>query len=143
MQPENRGTLEYISLSSNIKSCNNEQEIEQNTFISSLSTPEIQDLLYSPSLPTDQAPSNYAVYNSTSSLILSCTLNENSCKNSIPNDISMSRSDVSVHKKITTYPTNQQNCLFQSSWFNDRKWLEYSRKNDTCYCCYCRHFSSN
>ena len=57
MQSEKRGTLEYYFLSSNKKPRNNEQEIEPNTVIlSSLSTPEIQDLSCSSSssLPSDQ-----------------------------------------------------------------------------------------
>ena len=37
-------------------------------------------------------------------------------------------------KKLTTYPTNQQNRSFQSSsWFNGRISLEYSVQNDAGY----------
>ena len=70
-------------------------------------------------------------------------LNENSHRKSIPNNINMSLNDVPVQKKLATYPTNQQNRSFQSSWFNDRIWLEYSVQNDACYCYYCHYLSSN
>ncbi|CAF4320998.1 unnamed protein product, partial [Rotaria magnacalcarata] len=51
--------------------------------------------------------------------------------------------DAPVQKKLATYPANQQNRSFQSTWFNDRIWLEYSVLNDASYCYYCRHFPSN
>ena len=91
MQSEKRGTLEYTFLCSNKKPRNNEQEIEPNTVISSsLSTPEIQDLSCSSSLPIDQTSTDCIPNNSTSSLILSSFLNEYSHRKSIPNDLSMS-----------------------------------------------------
>ena len=47
MQSEKRDTLEYYFRSFNKKPCNNKQEIESNTVIlSSLSTSEIQDLIF-------------------------------------------------------------------------------------------------
>ncbi|CAM4956510.1 unnamed protein product, partial [Rotaria socialis] len=64
-------------------------------------------------------------------------------KKPIPNDISRSSNDTPVQKQLATYPANQQNRSFQSTWFNDRTWLEYSVQNDASYCYYCRHFSSN
>ena len=144
MQSEKHGTLEHYFLSSNKKPRNNEQEIEPNTILSSsLSTPEIQDLSCSSSLPRDQTSTDCIPNNSTPSLILSPFLNENSHRKFIPNDISRSCDDVPVQKKLATYPTNQQNRSFQSSWFNGRIWLEYSVQNDACYCYYCRHFASN
>ena len=72
MQSEKRGTLEYYFLSSNKKRRNNEQEIELDTIISSsLSTPKIQDLPCSSSLPSDQASTGCILHGPTSSLILS------------------------------------------------------------------------
>ncbi|CAF2082966.1 unnamed protein product [Rotaria magnacalcarata] len=143
MQSEKRVTLEYYFLSSNKKAPNDEQETEPNIAISStLSTAEIQDLACSSSLDSDQPSTDCVVQCSTSSLVLSCSLNENSHKNSIPNDISKSCNDAPVQKKLATYPANQQNRSFQSTWFNDRIWLEYSVQNDASYCYYCRHFSS-
>ncbi|CAF4427856.1 unnamed protein product, partial [Rotaria magnacalcarata] len=127
MQSEKRVTLEYYFLSSNKKAPNDEQETEPNIAISStLSTAEIQDLACSSSLDSDQPSTDCVVQCSTSSLVLSCSLNENSHKNSIPNDISKSCNDAPVQKKLATYPANQQNRSFQSTWFNDRIWLEYS-----------------
>ncbi|CAM4869410.1 unnamed protein product, partial [Rotaria socialis] len=127
MQSEKRGILEYYFLSSNKKVRNDEQETEPNTVNSSfLSAPETQDPACS-----------------SSSLILSCSFNENSHKKPIPNDISRSSNDTPVQKQFATYPANQQNRSFQSTWFNDRTWLEYSVQNDASYCYYCRHFSSN
>ncbi|CAF2085637.1 unnamed protein product [Rotaria magnacalcarata] len=57
--------------------------------------------------------------------------------------LSKSCNDAPVQKKLATYPANQQNRSFQSTWFNDRIWLEYSVLNDASYCYYCRHFPSN
>ena len=100
MQSEKRGTLEYYFLPSNKQPRNNEQETEPNTVISSsLLTSEIQDLSRSSSLPSDQASTDCIPNDSTSSLILSSFLNENSHRKSIPNDINMSFNDVPVQKK--------------------------------------------
>lgn len=144
MESEKRCTLEYYFLSSNKKSRNNEQQVQQNIVISSSSsTPEIQDLASSAGLSNDHTLSNCIVNNSTVSITLSSFANENSCKTSMANDISMSCNDAPVQKMLSSYPTNQQNRSFQSNWFRDRMWLEYSVQNDACYCYYCRHFSSN
>ncbi|CAF3452662.1 unnamed protein product [Rotaria sp. Silwood1] len=62
---------------------------------------------------------------------------------SVPEDISKSCHDLPVQPKLATYPINHQNRSFQSSWYKERPWLEYSVKADSCYCNYCRHFSSN
>ncbi|CAF3819629.1 unnamed protein product, partial [Rotaria sp. Silwood1] len=122
---------------------NNEQQVEPSIAISSsLSTSEIQDHSSSNGLSDDNALSNCAVNNSTTPLTLSSS-NEKTCKKSIPSDISMSCNDAPVQKILSSYPTNQQNRSFQSNWFRDRIWLEYSVENDACYCYYCRHFSSN
>ncbi|CAF3965624.1 unnamed protein product [Rotaria magnacalcarata] len=115
MQSEKRVTLEYYFLSSNKKAPNDEQETEPNIAISStLSTAEIQDLACSSSLHSNQ-----------------------------PSTDCVSCNDAPVQKKLATYPANQQNRSFQSTWFNDRIWLEYSVLNDASYCYYCRHFPSN
>ena len=92
--------LEYYFLSSNKNPRNNEQEIEPNIVISSsLSTSEIEDLSCSSSLLTDQTSIDCIPNDSTSSLICSSFLNENSHRKSIPNDISMSLIDVPSSKK--------------------------------------------
>ena len=102
MQSEKRRTLEYYFLSSNKKPRNNEQEIEPNTVISlSLSTPEIQDLSCSFSIPSDQTSTDCILRDPTSSLILSSFLNENSHRKSLPNDISMSCNDVQIQKRTS------------------------------------------
>ncbi|CAF4903639.1 unnamed protein product, partial [Rotaria socialis] len=35
---------------------------------------------------------------------------------------------------------NNESRSFQFQWYCNRPWLEYSIKNDTAYCYYCRHF---
>ena len=70
-------------------------------------------------------------------------MNESFETKSVPSDISKSCIDSPVQPKLTSYPLNHQKRSFQSSWYIDRQWLEYSVQNDACYCYYCRHFSAN
>ena len=115
-----------LFLSSNKKSRNNKQEIESYALVSSsLSTLEIQGVFYSFSLLSDQTSSNCVLHYSTSSLILSSSLNENSHRKSIANDMRTTHKDVPVSKELTMYLTSQQNRSLQSRWFNGRIWLEY------------------
>ncbi|CAF1465686.1 unnamed protein product [Adineta ricciae] len=60
-----------------------------------------------------------------------------------PDDISKSCNDIPTQSKLTSYPINTDKHSFQSSWYKERPWLEYSVKNNMVYCYYCRHFSCN
>ena len=145
MQSEKRGTLDHYFLSSNKKSRNNEQQVETSIIVTpTLSTPEIQSLASSSSeLFGDHTLSDSATNSLKDPFVLSSSSNEKSHKKFIPIDISMSCNDASAQKMLSIYPTNQQNRSFQSNWFRDREWLEYSVQNDACYCYYCHHFPSN
>ncbi|CAF1143733.1 unnamed protein product, partial [Rotaria sordida] len=91
----------------------------------------------------DQTTCDLVSDTSSSSLTALVSLNESFEAKSAPNDISTSCIDPPVQPKLTAYPLNHQKRSFQSSWFIDRQWLEYSVQKDACYCYYCRHFSAN
>ncbi|CAF4870207.1 unnamed protein product, partial [Rotaria socialis] len=55
-------------------------------------------------------------------------------------DISISVDHPPVRPVLSTYPVNNESRSFQFQWYCNRPWLEYSIKNDTAYCYYCRHF---
>jgi hypothetical protein len=145
MNRDKRGSIESFFLSSNKKSRNDDQEAETNVIsTSSPSTSERQDPLPIPSLHSDdQIMSDITSDTSSSSLSTSFSLNESFGRKSVPNDISTSCHDLPVQPIMKIYPLNNQKRSFQSSWYKDRIWLEYSVLNDTCYCYFCRHFSSN
>ncbi|CAF3478552.1 unnamed protein product [Rotaria socialis] len=44
---------------------------------------------------------------------------------------------------LSSYPVNHENRSFQSQWYQNRPWLEYSIKNDSAYCYCCRHFGES
>ncbi|CAF3457252.1 unnamed protein product [Rotaria sp. Silwood2] len=74
-------------------------------------------------------------------------VNVNAVENSVENkkicdDISKSHHDSPCQPILINYPTNEDNRSFQDQWYQDRPWLEYSIKNDSAYCYYCRHFGS-
>jgi len=147
MNPDKRRTIESFFLSSSKKPRNDEEQTESNVIIScSLSSPESQNLL-PPSFSSlcfgDQDTCDLISDTSSSSLTVSVSMNESFEAKSAPNDISASCIDSPIQPKLTSYPLNHQKRSFQSNWYIDRKWLEYSVQNDACYCYYCRHFSSN
>ncbi|KAA0718459.1 hypothetical protein E1301_Tti019283 [Triplophysa tibetana] len=61
-----------------------------------------------------------------------------------PNDISRSRDEGPVQPGLKTFPRTQYGTrkrAFNSSWYKDNSWLEYSVSQDSTYCFACRHFS--
>ncbi len=143
MQPEKRRTIESFFHSFKKKPRTDEEEIELNVINSSFpsSSLEFHDLSYSS--PDNQGTSNVNSVTPSSSVIISTSSNNTFQVKSVPDDISKSCNDLPVQPKLTTYPINAQKRSFQSSWYKERSWLEYSIKNDMCYCYYCRHFSCN
>ncbi|CAF4677174.1 unnamed protein product [Rotaria sp. Silwood2] len=55
-------------------------------------------------------------------------------------DISISVDHPPIRPVLSSYPVNNENRSFQSQWYYNRPWLEYSIKNDSAHCYYCRHF---
>ena len=55
-------------------------------------------------------------------------------------DLSISGDHPPVRSVLCSYPANNENRSFRSQWYYNRPWLEYSIKNDSTYCYYCRHF---
>ena len=146
MNPEKRRNIESFFLSSTKKSRNDEEQTQSNISISSSSPSSLaQNLLSSPidSCSGDQTSHAIVSDTSSSSLATSISLNGSFEAKSIPNDISTSCADSPAQPKLTKYPVNHQKRSFQSGWYIEKKWLEYSVENDACYCYYCRHFSSN
>ncbi|XP_056613347.1 uncharacterized protein LOC130429020 [Triplophysa dalaica] len=61
-----------------------------------------------------------------------------------PNGISRSRDKGPVQPGLKTFPRTQfgtRKRAFNSSWYKDNSWLEYSESQDSTYCFACRHFS--
>jgi Domain of unknown function (DUF4371) len=171
MQPEKRRTIESFFRPFKKKPRTNEEEIELNVINSSfpssslefhdlspsssdnpstsdvnsviqLSSPEFQNLSYSSR--DNQAASDVNCVTPSSSSAIICTSSNNTDQvKSIPDDISKSCNDLPAQPELTTYPINADKRSFQSKWYKERPWLEYSIKNDMCYCYYCRHFSFN
>lgn len=59
-------------------------------------------------------------------------------------DISRSREEGPVQPCLKTFPRTQHGTrkrAFNSSWYKDNSWLEYSVNQDSTYCFACRHFS--
>ena len=80
MQSEKRGTLDHYFLSSNKKSCDNEQQVEPSIIVTStLSTPEIQSLASS-ELFDDHTLSDSAINSLKDPFVLSSSSNEKSYK---------------------------------------------------------------
>lgn len=170
MQPEKRRTIESYFHSFTKKSRTNEGEIELNVINSSSSSYESEDLLSSSSAnpnvsdvnststiqlssfdsqnlsssssDNQKGASDVNFVTPSSSLICGPSNNTVQVK-STPDDISKSCNDLPAQPKLTTYPNNADKRSFQSSWYKERPWLEYSIKNNMCYCYYCRHFSCN
>jgi len=145
MNPDKRRTIESFFLSSNKKPRNDEEQTESSVIIStSLLLSEAENLLPPSSVSSlcsgDQATRDLVSDTSTSSITTSDSLNQSFEAKSAPNDISTSCIDSAAQPKLVTYPLNHQKRSFQSSWYIDRPWLEYSIQNDKCYCYYCRHF---
>jgi hypothetical protein len=143
MNPDKRHTIESFFLSTNKKPRNDKVQTESNVVISSPSS-ESQNLPdFSPLCSDDQISCGLVSDTSSSSLTTSNSLDASFEAKSVPNDTSASSTDSPVQPKLTLYPVNNQKRAFQSSWFTDRPWLEYSVENDACCCHYCRHFASN
>ncbi|XP_034566468.1 uncharacterized protein LOC117831761 [Notolabrus celidotus] len=61
-----------------------------------------------------------------------------------PSDISRSKEEGPVQPCLTKFPKTQHGTRkrsFNSSWYRDNSWLEYSILQDSSYCFACRHFS--
>ena len=59
-------------------------------------------------------------------------------------DISRSREEGPVQLCLKTFPRTQhgtRKVAFNSSWYKDNSWFEYSVNQDSTYCFACRHFS--
>jgi hypothetical protein len=62
-----------------------------------------------------------------------------------PTDISQTIEQNAVQLKKSTYPISMINGhkrSFQSAWFKERPWLEYSQITNSAYCFVCRHFGA-
>ena len=134
MQPEKRKTIESFFRSFKRK-VRGDGEIELN-------------VIESLDLPNSCSFSNKEIGPDTNSSTTSSITTAPSSTNafptkSVPDDISKSCDELPSQPKLKNYPMNDQKRAFQSVWFNNRPWLEYSIVNDSCYCYYCRHFSSN
>ncbi|CAF0967838.1 unnamed protein product [Rotaria sp. Silwood1] len=133
MQPEKRKTIKSFFLPDNKKTRNEEQQ--ETTVLDSPSSSQN---------PCSDSPDH--THSASSSLIVETTditpVSQNSGNKSMPEDISKSCNDHPRQPKLRSYPSNFQNCSFQSNWFVNRNWLEYSVKNDRIYCFNCRHFRS-
>ncbi|CAF3449893.1 unnamed protein product [Rotaria socialis] len=55
-------------------------------------------------------------------------------------DLSISVAHPPMRPVLSSYPVNHENRSFQSQWYQNRPWLEYSTKNDSAHCYCCRHF---
>jgi hypothetical protein len=156
MQPEKRRTIDsfFQSFKKKPRTSTNEEEIELSVINSSFpsSSYESQDLPSSSSYefqdispPSYDNPDAFDVNSVTpSSSLIICTSSNNTLQaKSVPDDISKSCNDLPVQPKLATYPINIDKRSFQSSWYKERPWLEYSIKNNVCYCYYCRHFCFN
>ena len=173
MQPEKRRTIESFFQSFTKKPRTNEDEIELNVINSSSSSSyQSEDLLCSSSTgpnvsdvnpnstiqlssldsqnvsssssasDNQKGASDFNFVIPSSSLI--CGPSDNIVQvKSVPDDISKSCNDLPAQPKLATYPNNADKRSFQSSWYKERPWLEYSIENNKCYCYYCRHFSCN
>ena len=62
---------------------------------------------------------------------------------SIPDDIAMDKNCIPVepHEKFPSKQYGSVNRSFQSSWYIDYPWLEYSVSKNCAYCFPCRFFS--
>ncbi|XP_038149704.1 uncharacterized protein LOC119789026 [Cyprinodon tularosa] len=61
-----------------------------------------------------------------------------------PSDISTSRKEVPVQPHLSKYPKTLHGTskrAFNSKWYTNNSWLEYSVSKNSCYCFACRHFS--
>ncbi|XP_038146324.1 uncharacterized protein LOC119786846 [Cyprinodon tularosa] len=61
-----------------------------------------------------------------------------------PSDISTSREEVPVQPHLSKYPKTLHGTskrAFNSKWYTNNSWLEYSVSKNSCYCFACRHFS--
>ncbi len=141
MQPEKRKTIELFFRSFKKKTRDrDERDAEPNV---SEPTPSGSSNSYSPPDTEVQSMSTASSSMPSSSTTASSSPTSNIQANVIPDDISRSRDESPTQPKLRSYPVNNHKCAFQSIWFKDRPWLEYSVANDSCYCYYCRHFSSN
>ncbi|CAF1658030.1 unnamed protein product [Rotaria magnacalcarata] len=57
-----------------------------------------------------------------------------------PTDISRSINEPPSQPILSSYVQNSDKRSFQSQWFKDRPWLEYSVIQNKAYCYYCRHY---
>lgn len=146
MNPDKRHTIEAFLLGYHKKARRDPEAEESNTIVSS-STPIAESEHHAGNVSisglADQTMSDLVSDTSSSSLANCASLNESFEAKTIPHDISASGRDLPAQPKLKSYPANQQQRSFRSSWYADRQWLEYSIQNDACYCFYCRHFSSN
>lgn len=59
-------------------------------------------------------------------------------------DISQDRNEKPTQQLLSRYPSKLQSGAkrsFQSAWYEQHEWLEYSQKLDAAFCYACRHFS--
>jgi hypothetical protein len=171
MQPEKRRTIESFFHSFTKKPRTSEEEMELNIINSSPSSYESQDLPSSssanPNISNDNSTIQLSSFDSqdllssfsssanqkgasdvdpvtsSSSVLISGSSGNPAQVKSTPDDTSKSFNDIPAQPKLATYPINADKRSFQLSWYKERPWLEYSIKNNTCYCYYCRHFPCN
>lgn len=133
MQPEKRKTITSYFLPDS-KKTRNEQQQEATTLDPPTS---------SPNLSSDFSDQSLSVSTHSLDESIDVTASTESGGNKLmPVDISRSSNDLPSQPKLTSYPSNIQNRSFQSNWFVNRSWLEYSVKTDRVYCFNCRHFRS-
>ncbi|XP_054591726.2 zinc finger MYM-type protein 1 isoform X1 [Nothobranchius furzeri] len=67
-----------------------------------------------------------------------------SCAPRGPHDISQSRAAGPTQPQLKIFPKTvfgERKRSFNSSWYDQHSWLEYSASKDSAYCYACRHFS--
>ncbi|CAF3478257.1 unnamed protein product [Rotaria sp. Silwood2] len=87
---------------------------------------------------TQSATSSTSSQSATSSTAILPTQSATS-----PTDISHSKNEPPSQPVLSSYVQNSDKRSFQSQWFKDRPWLEFSVIQNKAYCYYCRHYGTS
>jgi hypothetical protein len=107
---------------------------------SSLSSSSITTNSFVLSSSSDQTESDVCKSNIIESFLHTEIHHQNLQSKVCPADISQSSQDLPSQSHPIVYPTDKEIKSYQSRWYINRDWLEYSVDRDAAFGYYCRHF---
>jgi hypothetical protein len=123
----------------------NKRQRPISAFFSSTKKPRSRSPQSEPEISTTNLASGDGIDNENSSSSPKTSIDSTNLSKNVsqaPNDISQTATDKPSQPILSSFPKTN-NRAFQSTWYKEYPWLEYSVASDSCYCFVCRHYSSN